>query len=1136
MPQVSSHRLFHAKTLRNALSSFPFPVDLSERHQQLLPWIRTLASGTLDEVKETSLHGDFLKDVFQSVLGYRSVIAGEGQNWELHAEQTIADGGGSADGALGFFTAAEGKRGAVKLQGRVVAPIELKGARNDLDRAVAGRKESAVDQGWRYANRTMDCRWVLVSNYREIRLYQTSKTPAYYEVFRLKELEDLEAFKTFYFVLCRQNFLPDEKDAKGRSAIDRLLIDSDKAEVEITKKLYEEYKQVRLNLAKHFRHIGPKDLPDRDITLIEKAQKTLDRILFVAFCEDKHLLPRETLRQAHDHKDPCNPRPIWQNFKAVFRAVDEGNDALSIPGYNGGLFRHDPLLDEELTVSDVLCTQLNQLARYDFDSDVSVNILGHVFEQSVTDLEELRSRSAGEAYNQKKGKRKTQGVYYTPAFITQYIVGVALGGYLERKEKALWQEMGIDQIRPNAVRQRRKAEKQFWERYRGEVLQKTRVIDPACGSGAFLIAAFDFLNRQYERVNEQLAALALADESGQYVGQRSLFDLNKTILNQNLYGVDLSPESVEITKLSLWLKTAERGKQLTYLDDNIQVGNSIIADPNIDPRAFDWQAAFPEVFADGGFDVVIGNPPYVRQELLSPFKPYLQEHYAAYDGVADLYVYFYEKGLNILRPNGILSYIVTNKWLRAGYGEPLRQFFAENSVFEQIIDFGHAPIFEDADVFPCIVSVRKPLTGQSRSQRSNAPSSGGEVAAIEVETVRVCLVQREHLGNINLPQYVSQEGHKIPWELFNQDVWSLEPIAVKELIRKIGDTGIPLREFSDNIPYRGILTGLNAAFLLDNETKDKIIQEHGSAEKIIYPYLAGRDIKRWFPEYRNLWIILIKSSSNHTWPWTESINIDEAENIFKTHYPSIWKHFQPHRQKLIKRWDKGVYWWELRSCAYYQVFEEEKIMWQDLGFHSRFCLCPSGLIGEVTCFSFPSKDLWILAVLNSPLMWSWLWRNTIHGKDEVLRLKNLYTENIPIAPLNDEIRAEVEPAVQQLIEFTQANQSATREVLEWLQIEHGIEKPGNKLSDFASLPLEDFLKEVKKRRPKGAGNLGPRDLKTLKEAYGDYALPIQTRRAEGLTLEHRVSDLVNQAYGLTPEEIDLMWKTAPPRMPFPRPS
>lgn len=152
--------------------------------------------------------------------------------------------------------------------------------------------------------------------------------------------------------------------------------------------------------------------------------------------------------------------------------------------------------------------------------------------------------------------------------------------------------------------------------------------------------------REYERVNQAIAALEFqGDGSAEFVGQRSLFDLNKTILNSNLYGIDLSPESVEITKLSLWVKTAEAGQTLTYLDDNIKVGNSIVDDSSVAKRAFNWQAEFSDVFATGGFDVVIGNPPYVRQELLLPIKPYLQTHYESYDGVADLYTYFYEKGM-----------------------------------------------------------------------------------------------------------------------------------------------------------------------------------------------------------------------------------------------------------------------------------------------------------------------------------------------------------------------------------------------------------------------------------------------------------------------------------------------------------
>ena len=172
MTNRSTRALFHSKTLNTALRAFSFPQDMEVRRQKLGTWITALKTGTLNEVKEVSLHGSFINDIFQDILGYCSVIQGAGKAWEINAEQTISDGGGSADGAIGFFTAADNPKGkAVSLQGKVIAPIELKGAKNDLGRPASGRSESAVDQGWRYANYTPDCRWIIVSNYRELRLY-----------------------------------------------------------------------------------------------------------------------------------------------------------------------------------------------------------------------------------------------------------------------------------------------------------------------------------------------------------------------------------------------------------------------------------------------------------------------------------------------------------------------------------------------------------------------------------------------------------------------------------------------------------------------------------------------------------------------------------------------------------------------------------------------------------------------------------------------------------------------------------------------------------------------------------------------------------------------------------------------------
>ena len=264
-----------------------------------------------------------------------------------------------------------------------------------------------------------------------------------------------------------------------------------------------------------------------------------------------------------------------------------------------------------------------------------MDILGHIFEQSITDLERLRNELDGltepVGADKHKTRRKKEGAFYTPAFITRYIIEQALGGVLRDRFEQLRQRHEQDAkgtartaLADPGVYELDKLNKpqqtalvQFWEAWQDE-LAGIRLLDPACGSGAFLIEAFDQLHAAYQASNDRLQELR---------GHRSLFDLDRRILEHNLYGVDLNDEAIEICRLSLWIKTAQRGKTLASLDHPIRVGNSVVADPAVHPKAFDWQAAFPEVFKAGGFDVVVGNPPYVRQELLSPIKPYLQSAY-----------------------------------------------------------------------------------------------------------------------------------------------------------------------------------------------------------------------------------------------------------------------------------------------------------------------------------------------------------------------------------------------------------------------------------------------------------------------------------------------------------------------------
>ncbi|MDP9379455.1 MAG: N-6 DNA methylase [Chloroflexota bacterium] len=336
-------------------------------------------------------------------------------------------------------------------------------------------------------------------------------------------------------------------------------------------------------------------------------------------------------------------------------------------------------------------------------------------------------------------------------------------------------------------------------------------------------------------------------------------------------------------------------------------------------RFFHWELEFPEVFfdrygnprRDAGFDAVLGNPPYVRQETLGPLKPYFAAAYSeTYHGVADLYVYFYQQGLQLTRPGGRMSYIVTNKWMRAGYGEPLRAYFASQGALEQIIDFGHAPIFEDADVFPCILVLHKPQTtdpdahpdagagARSRPEASHPPRTDRQV--------RVVAFPRESLGRVELGRYVREYGHALSHGRFTSAAWSLESSAVDDLMEKIRRAGVPLAEYAGVKPYRGVLTGLNEAFLIGTPTRDRLVREDPRSAEIIKPYLRGQDIKRWSPEWQGLWMIVLKSSGDYRWPWSDAK--DTAEQVFAQTYPSLYQHLKPFEERLRKRQDKGHHW------------------------------------------------------------------------------------------------------------------------------------------------------------------------------------------------------------------------------------
>ncbi len=1142
--------LFHPRTIARHLANAPFPADLDERRARLGVWIQRLREGTIDRRTEVSTDRSFLFSVFGQVLDYRLFDDTRALNgWDLDTQERPGTSLRSVDGAIGWFSP-ETSHGAPKLHG----VIEMKRSTQDLDTA-GGRSQTPVEQAWGYANQSRTARWIIVSNFRETRLYCRQRTSAEYERFLLTDLENPEAFRRFWLLLSRESLLPPDHTAASR--LDALLVESEQEQKTITDALYVDYAQTRREIFEDLKR-AHSNLPQ--IELVRSTQKILDRFLFMAFAEDRGLLPKRVIERAlhasHDFLDV----PVWDTLKALARQIDKGDPRRDIPHLNGGLFAEDPELDA-LEVPDTTCLRLARLATYDFGEDVSVEVLGHIFEQSISDLEQLRAEARGESI-EGVGARKKHGVFYTPGFVTRFLVEQTVGVALAERfatcrdevrlpldpKKPKGEQVGIDRLlaereatRKLVVARGNDPEKSdtlkewdarideawvvAWESYKRSLL-RFRVLDPACGSGAFLAAAFDRLATEYRRVDREIS---VHSKGGPL--QAGLFDVDETVLQHNLFGVDLSDESVEISRLSLWLKTATRQRPLTWLDGNVQRGDSIVDDPSVSPHAFDWHEGnrarmwfdpeanprAPEIHArwKDGFDVVLGNPPYVRQEWITEIKPYLKAHYEAFDGVADLFVYFFERGLKQLVPGGRLGFIVANKWLKGGYAKALRGLLASTCDVEQVIDFGHAPIFPDADAFPSIIVVRKRVADEVFDPD---------------RTVWAVQFPREELGRTTVAEFVADRRFSIPQRRLGTDPWSLEPPAVELLMGKLRATGVPLTEWSGTRPHYGVKTGFNEAFLVNQSTRDRLVQEDPRSAEILKPYLRGQDVQRWAPDWDRQFILAIGSSGDVAWPWAAMAIEADARASFAATYPAVHRHMSTHEAKLRPRADQGRWWWELRSCTYYEAFTRPKIVYQVIQFHPRYALDHTGAFTNDKCFFIPGSSAWLLAVLNSPLMWWHNFRYLPHMKDEALTPLGVMMEKLPIAPPSTVGADLADQLVPEAVALSKAQHDASRSMVDWLRASFDVEKPGNALTDFASLNADSFLAEVTKRRPR-TPRLSLGDVKQLRDTFATESDPFRARAARILAIERSISDLVLDAYGITPEERELLIRTAPPRMP-----
>ncbi len=745
----------------------------------------------------------------------------------------------------------------------------------------------------------------------------------------------------------------------------------------------------RADLAKNLALRNPA-LSQRELNFA--VQRVLDRIIFLRICEDRGIEDYERLKKTTDSKG------IYPSLVNLFQQADDR--------YNSGLFhfrreksRHEDhdTLTPHLVIDDALLKPLIRGLYYpDSPYEFSVftaDILGQVYEQF---LGKVITLSAGHraSVEEKPEVKKAGGVFYTPTYIVDYIVKQTVGPLIEGKSP--------------------------------KQIEAIRVLDPACGSGSFLIGAYQFLLDWYHdyyithdpEKNAKGKSPALVASHG---GGWALTTMErKRILLAHIYGVDIDSQAVEVTKLSLLLKVLEgetaqsvqreliHERVLPDLGDNIKCGNSLISSdfyaqpglPEMDTDAhlrinvFDWDGkdGFPEIMKSGGFDAVIGNPPYVRQESIKETKAYFESHYESYDGVADLYTYFMEQGVKLIRPGGLYSIIVSNSFLRTNFAAPLRRTLKKHATVRRIVDFGGLAVFASAkDTYVCIPLLER----------------GGKQYKVEIGKVPA-------LDLPDLSEYLAENHYHIPSDRLSAEAWSLKSDEEAALFSKVVKNGKPLGHYLEGKIFYGLKTGLNEAFVVNGSKLSTLTSGNPENQALIHPLLGGQDIRRYEIREKDQHIIVIpcgytrrlmnaggksQLSEKEAWEWVKKV------------HPAIAAHLESFSIALRKRDDQGEFWWELRPCDYYSYFDAPKILFPDICKGPRFYPDDSGIYIANTAYCLGTGDRYLLGILNSRLFWFSIANLSIpfgvRAGQFRYRLIYQYMEKVPIRVIDPKNKSDV---------------------------------------------------------------------------------------------------------------------------------
>jgi len=603
--------------------------------------------------KEEEYQDGFFKDIFENCLGY-TLKTTNPSDFNLEREKKNETDGKKADGVI-------------YINGEIIGVVELKDQKTK-------QLDSIEAQAFNYHNSHSNSKYVIISNFDELRFYIDKKTA--YEKFNLFSLS-YDEFKKLHLLLSFESI----KENIPQKLKDK----SSTFEQTISKELYKDFTIFRTGL---FENIIQNNQNSDKSLLLRLTQKLCDRVIFILFAEDRGLLRHNTIKEIRE--EFANQRftdyTLYDIYKFYFEGINTGNTKLNIPKYNGGLFATDECLDN--LIIDDLCLNENaqKLSNYDFVSDISVNILGHIFEQSLSDLEELNASLNNVDFDKKNSKRKKDGVFYTPEYITRYIVENTLGKLCEEKKESL----NVKNVEaPKNSKKPTKEEaltKENLELYKNWLLH-VKILDPACGSGAFLNQALEYLIKEHKELQEKL--VIMGDITAYY-------DVETSILENNLYGVDINEDAVEIARLSLWLRTAQQGRALANLSDKIKCANSLLDMP----------------FAENSFDVVIGNPPYVRADSLGnslEFRECLvkSKYFETLSGKWDLYIPFVELSVKLAKQNGKISLIIPDAYCHADYANKSLEWTKTHRYLFQIDYFPEFLVFENVGVKSVIVNFQK---------------------------------------------------------------------------------------------------------------------------------------------------------------------------------------------------------------------------------------------------------------------------------------------------------------------------------------------------------------------------------------------------------------------------------------------